>query len=427
MVSEKTGKGSFLSNFFFLTILFIPSSVFLFDISLPNLIFGSIIIGNFLRTGKVVIPRELKKISFIFFVLMNLVLYLKDLSVISYLNSMMLMITPFLFLVLYVKTESDLRYSLNIFEKSCFLYSILGIIESFTKFNIFNFIFNKFVEDSAIEQMMRFGIYRPRGMATMTINNCIILIICFIIVSYNITIKKERSMFDISVLVLIVTNAILTLSRSALLAMFVVIIYYICINKNFRPTKKNIKIVLAIFLLMFITYVFNMEKINSAIRQFYLMFAVVFNFDKMTDLSNTFGANAVGIGHRFQLFEWVLSSIKDNMLFGLGYKAQFIHQFTSTRIKTSIENYYASLLFHFGIAGIITYVILEIGIIKNIFIQFKNKVAFFEGRIKLNKYGLLFTILYLLVLLSVSAIDDLRIYSLLIGFVAVRNRLSFLR
>lgn len=408
-------------HWFMAIILFLPYGALLGPLHISNIILlGFYIIVLFKNGFKLRVPSEMKGFSFVAFILIMLICYMKDFSIMSYINTILHMFLPFMICVALIKTEKRLKEALIVFEKACFIYSILGIIEAFTKFNIMYRVFGIELGMGTIDQMMRFGIYRPAGGASMTINNCIILSVCLLIVLYNRSIKEENTRFSDIVAIMISINAILTFSRSALLLYFIVLLYYLFVSRALRISKKAIKRFLVALPIVSLVYIRIFKSINSAINQFYLMFNVVFNDSVESRLASNFGANPNGIGNRFELFGWIFERIENNKLFGLGNSAQFSHAFSSTWIKTSIENEYATILFHFGWVGLVAHLILAIGIIHDIVKSPDNRD--FETNISLKKYCLLFFVIYLVVMLTVAACEDFKMVALLFGLLIARNK-----
>ena len=374
-----------------------------------------------LQNKKMYLPKEVLNVSVVLYFGIYTLLYLKDGSWGMGLNFLLEQLIPYYLCVVYINTEQKLQGALNCFTKAAFLYAILGIVEAVTKFNLFDSIIGTVYESQ--QQMMRFGIYRPRGICTMTINNCIVLCFALCLVAYYMNIKKKVTWFDKATYGLLLVNAILTLSRAALVMVLGSQIL-IGLKTDYIKNKNRIAIVTIVGVCgSLITEVLGFHLIKDVITQFILMFSSVFSKEAAASLSSSFGANPNGIGHRFMLYEWIFEDVGNHWLFGLGSQAAFGRYVMAKTLKTSIENYYLSRYFHFGMIGVLTSIVAILSVIiysvKN-----RKRCASFEKKININDVVLIAFLMYLVVLLTVSTTDDVRVFSLMLGITVARNRIA---
>lgn len=400
--------------------LFLPISLSVFGAQAPaamGLLTCAIIIlqGN----GKMLIVKELWSLPILAIYVYWFFRYSQCGYFLGYLNVLCGTIITTYVIVVLVDSEEKFFDLLKCLVNAALIYAVLSIIESFTRFNIFDVISGKTY--FAQEQMMRFGIYRPKGMCTMTINNCILLSFVASLIAFYLYSSKKTTTIDKCAYVLTLVAAILTLSRAGII-MLVISQLYIGITTGFIKNPKRILYgLLGGASGVLLVNIFNISSIKNALQQFYLMFAIVFDNSLGNDLSTSFGANPNGVGHREMLFEWVMDAVKGHELWGLGINARFEHRISQSTIKTSIENYYLAQYFMAGQVAVVLVCIAFAAIIIYALLNRKYNIA--EGKCSLNSILIVLMLCYCVVLTTVAASDDLRMLCLFCGFVIAHNRI----
>lgn len=414
-------KNEFKIVIFFLSVyFFIPIKWELMGISAPYILIIFTFLTCILLNQKIVFYKEFISFSVILYFGVMALLYLRSFSIIQYVKLFIGYFLVFYLLVAYIDTTDKFFKALDIISKVFLIYSIFGIFEALTKVNVFDLLFN--IIDNNTSTMIRFGILRPKGANTMTINNCIVLNFATILITYymsiSTTIKKSTKISYI----LVVINGLLTLSRGAMV-LLIVTQCFIGMASGYVKNKRKILIATEITALSCILIeVLNLQKIKNMILQLYYSYAVFVKSNQSAKIDSSFGANPNGIGHRGLLFTWVTEKVGKQKWFGLGVDAVFSQQISTSTIKTSIENYYLATYFRFGYIGVAVFLITIFLILIYLLKWSKRKVSF-EKNFNINTLLLAVIPVYLGILLSVSATDDLRMLVLTLAFAVIRNRL----
>lgn len=118
--------------------------------------------------------------------------------------------------------------------------------------------------------------------------------------------------------------------------------------------------------------------------------------------------------------KWVWESI-DNKWIGMGGSAEFAYSLTERsgiysyiRTKTSIENQYLNLLYHYGIIGLISMIWVYIQVFIKSIIQAVKNPSEWEGRISFPKMLVVILGTYYISFFGVHQIDEKRIFFCLI-------------
>lgn len=147
------------------------------------------------------------------------------------------------------------------------------------------------------------------------------------------------------------------------------------------------------------------------------MLLAVFNDNYAAMLGNIDGT---GSGDRKELLKWVWKSM-DNKWIGMGGSAEFTYSLTEhsgiysyIRTKTSIENQYLNLLYHYGIIGLISAIWVYIQLLIKSVIQAVKNSSKWEGRISYPKMLAVILGTYYISFFGVHQIDEKRIFFCLI-------------
>ena len=141
----------------------------------------------------------------------------------------------------------------------------------------------------------------------------------------------------------------------------------------------------------------------------FLPILAVFN-DSFYKYINT--AEGIGsIGQRLSLWGYIFDSVKDKILFGWGYSAQFSVMIGNFN-KTSIEVHWLMLLFQAGLVGIAGFICYQGGCLKSIC---ATKTSIGEYRVGFSYVMLIVTVGYFVVLFTCAGFEDLQMFYLLMA------------
>lgn len=314
--------------------------------------------------------------------------------------------------------------------------SVIGLVEEVTRTNIFHIISR--LPSSSFYTEIRLGIYRIETSFSHPIVYCAYL--CFIAGLLNYLInneieKKRRRIFRI-IYILVIINALLTMSRSTL---FVLLLEQMILGYMTGGIKFSKKILLALAFLIFILVISSALGLSyiSKIKDIWYMFLAIFNDNYSSMYSTSFGMNESGIGNRLELFTWVADAVKGHELFGMGTSANFAYSvkavestwnYSYTWTKTSIENEYLYNYFIHGLVGILTFVLNICGVI--IYAIKTNKISkpytaniegIVENKMTFPKVMTILLIGYGISLFSVRSSDNVRMFNILICILFTYN------
>ena len=314
--------------------------------------------------------------------------------------------------------------------------SVIGLVEEVTRTNIFHIISR--LPSSSFYTEIRLGIYRIETSFSHRIVYCAYL--CFIAGLLNYLInneieKKRRRIFRI-IYILVIINALLTMSRSTL---FVLLLEQMILGYMTGGIKFSKKILLALAFLIFILVISSALGLSyiSKIKDIWYMFLAIFNDNYSSMYSTSFGMNESGIGNRLELFTWVADAVKGHELFGMGTSANFAYSvkavestwnYSYTWTKTSIENEYLYNYFIHGLVGILTFVLNICGVI--IYAIKTNKISkpytaniegIVENKMTFPKVMTILLIGYGISLFSVRSSDNVRMFNILICILFTYN------
>lgn len=322
-------------------------------------------------------------------------------------------------------------YALDLMIWGATFAAIIGIIESASGVNIFHMLNNMNAQITL--QPLRFGLQRIISFTYQTISFCNYCMFALGIIFYRISIcshrKEKKGKFVISYCVVLLA-AVLTLSRSILLCIIgsQLILLYLCGYKTFL--KKVAVIVLGGTLIMTICSVIFPDILSMLQKVSYMLLAL-FDDNYAALLGNVDGT---GIGDRQDLITWVWQSM-DNKWFGMGGTTEFAYSYEAysgiysyTRTKTSIENQYLNLLYHYGIIGLISMVWVYLQLFVTALKQAVRIPTEWEGRISFSKTAAVILFSYYVSFFGVHQIDEKRIFFclifLLIAYCVNRSYLS---
>lgn len=303
--------------------------------------------------------------------------------------------------------------------------SVLGVIEGLTGFNIFLYLDDG---STVVRNLARLGIVRIIGFTAQTAHYALYLSIVSFIAIYLIDIETSRKkirFYKITFLLLVI-NILFTLTRAAVLC-FLIGIILVFIKKGLG---KTISIILAFMAIVFAISVFFE---HSFVAQFFYMMLAIFNPDYAGKLAaGSLNEYANGIGDRLNLYKWVYETVKDNILFGMGEKAQFsyVHRidmltFSYYETKQSIEVNYLYILFHYGVISLVTEVMWNIRILRKSIKNSLRRKFEFEKKITFNYLIFVIVCVNLISWFTVSqGEEDILVYILMVAWMCYNSILK---
>ena len=325
-----------------------------------------------------------------------------------------------------VRKRNLLKESLQTLAYAGGFLAITGLVEEITRVNIFHII-SRLPENNFYKEI-RLGIYRIETSFSHPIVYCAYL--CFIagilvyLIEHEESFKKKRLFKVIYIIVLV--NAVLTMSRSTLLILNFeqfILGYY---TGFIRFSKKIIIGIVLLIVFVVVSLAVNLSFI-SRLRDVWYMILAIFDDSYSSLYTASFGMNQSGVGNRLDLFNWVAESVKGHELFGMGTSSKFaysVHAIESTWnyaytwTKTSIENEYLYNYYIHGAVGLLAFTSNIIStILYSVKTNSKRKNVYFESKKHEISFPKLMTILllgYAIMLFSVRASDNVRIFNLLI-------------
>lgn len=314
--------------------------------------------------------------------------------------------------------------------------SVTGLIEEAARINVFHIISR--LPESNFYTEIRLGIYRIETSFSHPIVYCAYL--CFIagllvyLIDYE-TDKKKRIIFQI-IYVLVLINALLTVSRSALIVLVAEQVVLGCMTGFAKFGKKAVIVGVCLAFGLVISSAAGLPLVPK-IQDLWYMFLNLFNNKYASMYSTTFGMNESGIGNRIDLFTWVADAVKGHELFGMGTATEFEYSvrtveptwnYRYTWIKTSIENEYLYNYFIHGLVGVVTFVLNMLGVIvyaiktdrfSKEYTENVEGVA--EKKLTFPKTMIVLLIGYAITLFTVRSSDNVRIFNILMCILFAYN------
>ncbi len=320
---------------------------------------------------------------------------------------------PSIILIEFLREKKDFIWAIDLIIGAAAITAVLGIVESFTGFNAFHLL-NTMNADIVL-QPLRFGTQRIISFTYQTISYCSFCMFALGLIFYRCTLcesNKKKIKFYISYIIVLFA-AILTLSRSLLLCILAsqLVLLYICGYKVFlRKLFLSMVFIGGIVALLTISF----PSVASVLQNLVYMLLAVFNDKYAVALGNVDGT---GIGDRADLFSWVWSSVRGHKWLGVGPVTDFSYTYQAKsgvyyyeRTKTSIENQYLNLLYHYGIIGLATKVLMYIQLVCQTIKKNVWNGANWETKLTFPKTMFVIFISYFVSFWGVHQIDEKRIF-----------------
>lgn len=298
---------------------------------------------------------------------------------------------------------------------------VYGIFEEVTRINIFHII-SRLPEEYFFSEI-RLGIFRIETAFSHPIVYGGYL--CFIaaLILYRISTTKDEK--EIRLLrtgyIIVLINSLLTLSRSSLIILIIEQFIFLLNTRQVRAIKRII-LYLSIISLVIILAIIAIPSFARIFQNIGYMFLSIFD-DKYSSLYTIrFGRNVNAIGNRTDLYAWVRESIQGNEIFGVGTEHEFAYEVRSYNsawgnyswIKKSIENEYLYNLYLHGIVGLVSFILNIVGSVFYLYNEYRQSRKQKIGILSVYLYNTIIVIAgYALLLLSVSASDNVRMYNVI--------------
>lgn len=420
IIGNKLLLKNFMIGIFAFLVMFLPRRLYFFAaFSYRILILFVFVLCLILRKGKISIPNKIINTPMIiYFVIAEIIsfIHLQFSTGIGYLIDTLLIL---IIIDNLLQEERDFEKFINVFLLFLTLYSILGILECLTGFNIWDLV------SSTNFQRYRFGLYRSYGSSTNFTNNGAFLMLCLPIVVWKMQQEEVHKKKYVVIYGLVFLNILATLTRSIILCTMLLQFIWLIKSGMIQFIKKHFLKVLAatVAVVIFI----NIPIVFNFFNQFISMFIALYDYETANEISGSFGSNANGIGQRFLLYTWIFEAVKDKILFGLGPNCSFEYAWvTSTgkrMIKNSIENQYLVHLYRYGLAGLMSYLFMIISIISRLW---KNKENNLNGKGTKCTFGFMIlttSFIYFISGLFFAASDDFRMLFLILSLFFVHCQL----
>ncbi len=340
---------------------------------------------------------------------------------------LVLLIAAGMLLVLYLDSCEKFNLAIDIIVYVAAIVGIFGILECISHFNVFSLLNNTGIELNY--NPLRFGILRIISFSSHTIHYCLYCMFVLGLIFYMI-INQTRGKRYIVVYFIVIINAILTLSRSALLCLFAsqIMLVYLSDKKNFW---KKIKKIIQVLLLVIVPICVFIPSVRNAMLSFVGMFLVVVNEKYSSLISSSYGNdNMRGIGNRLDLYAWVLEEIKGHVFWGVGPWKAFEHLYyvevdgvSVPIIKYGIEVNYLSTLYHYGFVALVLEVISYIYIIVCGFKE-QKKLMKQERKLAFSFVVAILTLSYMVSWFAVGQGTEWNIYILIVCLYLSYRRLT---
>lgn len=298
-----------------------------------------------------------------------------------------------------------------------------GIIEEVTHVNVFQLL----NEDAAdlLSTNMRMGILRIQSFTSHPITYCAY---CMFILSLNFYLcslpENKNAKYLKITYVLVLCGAVLTLSRSALIAIIAsqFMLLWLCGYRVLIKRIIQVCIVIGIVLVV-VSMVFpvTMEYIQIP---FLLVMAVFSDSSAETLRSLGYGGDTSGVAERFILWQWVWEDTRNCLLLGHGPSAWLNRTFVNSggyvQSKSSIEVQLLIQFFRYGIIAAISELVFYISIFNSAFRARKTKKEW-EGKLSFSKMFLALFLCYFVVLFAVTQNETIQVL-----FITVMLYLSYI-
>lgn len=298
----------------------------------------------------------------------------------------------------------------------------LGIIEEISHVNAFQLL-NANATD-LLSTNMRMGILRIQSFSSHPITYCAYCMFVLALDFYICTLpeKRDRWLYKI-IYVVVLISAILTLSRSTLIAIVAsqILLLWLC---GYKTLLKRIIQIVLLAMAALLLFFFIFPNIWEYVRIPFLLVAAVFS-DNYADIlmSLGYGGDTSGIAERFILWQWVWEDTKNYIFLGHGPSTWlnrfFVNSGGYVQNKTSIEVQLLIQFFRYGIVAAIAELIFYLNLLISPYKHRKEQMQW-EGQLSFPKMFFILFLCYFVVLFAVTQNETIQVL-----FVAVMLFLAY--
>lgn len=323
-----------------------------------------------------------------------------------------------------LETKEDIDFFVRLFLIMLIIYSVFCFVELFTGFTPWKLL-------GAVDRStVRFGLHRSFGAYTTSNNNGSFLLLTFPVSWYAQKNFPDKRLSAISIAATWIA-LICTISRAQILA--AIILYFIIIWRTGFISFFKRHFIKILIVLLVVAVLLLIPSVRSMFGNFFNMFQAIFDSSAEEEISESFGSNAGGVGERTMLYSWVWQELKGHYWFGMGATRPLNHLWRPNQwqvaVKKSIENHYLSTLFRYGIVGLIA--LLSFFTQSTVFMIGKYRSERRAFSLKKASESIQFRIMitmfcFFVVLFTVAAMDDYRMFFVLLVFAEAYHRIMVL-
>lgn len=360
---------------------------------------------------------------YVFTFIASLVLHFYQGSIVSIVSFIAFFIFAPMVVTKNVWDREDFEKLLSIILVLFTIYAVLGIVEAFTRFNVFDFVFHRttIIEGGANE--IRSNLYRGHGVLTVSINNAMLMNMIWMLSNYRLCNQKKKKLFWTLSWCLIGLDVIIILSRAVIFAG--IIGQLLMFKKNGARWVTRRVLVGIVLLCLVLPFAANQFEpiLNAGKSLFYPIINEVFGAHLVAPGGQTYQ----GSGNRFQLWLWIYERVKEHFAFGVGFTNAFAYDYTAKVVsgqyagtayaatKTSIEVHWLYVLYQKGLFGLSGFVLYQLGCLKKLF---SKQIECYESRITFQYTMQVMTVSYFLLLFTCSGFEDLQFFYVMMGLYA---------
>lgn len=287
----------------------------------------------------------------------------------------------------------------------------LGIFEEVTHVNVFQLLNTNATDLSSVN--MRMGILRIQSFSSHPITYCAYCMFILALDFYICTLpeKCDKWLYKV-VYIVVLISAILTLSRSTLIAIIAsqVLLLWLC---GYKTLLKRIMQIILFAIVALLLVSFMIPNAWGYIQIPFLLVAAVFS-DNYADILTSlgYGGDTTGVAERFILWQWVWEDTKNYMLLGHGPSAWLNRSFVNSggyvQNKTSIEVQLLIQFFRYGIIAATAELFFYLNLLVSPY-KHRNDKMQWEGKLSFPKMFLVLFLCYFVVLFAVTQNETIQI------------------
>lgn len=303
-----------------------------------------------------------------------------------------------------IKNRQTIETIIDIMIIAAAILCVCSYIEVLLDFNVFSIIENiDSVGGMGTDAQYRFSYRRAEASFSQSIGYAIYLTFISSLNFYKICTNKRKNRYLIYH-VMIIIGVILTFSRVSMILFFSLQLYFMYIKGFYKGVKKTIEIIAAVILFVLIASIFHIEIsfLNDAIS----MIVAMFDSETSSKIAGSFGNdNLNGWSYRLVLITELPRLLGNKWLLGGGQVFANSGFYTSLYKVGSIDNNYMTVLFRYGLLGVVgkmTYIFTGISSSKKLSREEDYKAIIF-GKISCATF-----IVYLLNWISVAELRESR-------------------